>query len=163
MLVRPDFSHVQWTHYHVKMQIPLPKCIPTQEKSNSKNKTCSKFFTVQHLHLFMSHMFDLYNPLSCLSYFIYWLMLHKCLDSMFQKKKIGEFNSLSAPCIIEGGQRTTLNLEKKIFYALKKWNSKLIRVIDFSKILVHWRLTEKLWKMLYSQHVFNTFITNLKW
>ena len=43
-------------------------------------------------------------------------MLHKCLDSMFQKKKkFGEFNSLSAPCIIEGGQRTTLNLEKKNF------------------------------------------------
>ena len=47
-------------------------------------------------------------------------MLQKCLDSMFQKKKIGEFNSPSAPCIIEGGPLSTLNLGKKIFYALKK-------------------------------------------
>ena len=147
MLVRPDFSHVQWTHYHVKMQIPLPKCIPTQEKSNSKNKTCSKFFTVQHLHLFMSHMFDLYNPLSCLSYFIYWLMLHKCLDSMFQKKKkIGEFNSLSAPCIIEGGQRTTLNLEKKNILCFKKMKFQINKgywfLQNFGSFKINWKIVK---------------------
>ena len=60
--------------------------------------------------------------------FIYNLITIELLTNYVSQ--LGMAKALGAvPCIIEGGHRTTLNLEKKIIVK-KKWNSKLIWVVD---------------------------------
>ena len=81
---------------------------PHPIKEQKKKKKCSNSSQGNVCIIFVSHMFDLHNPLPCLLYFIFidvtYLTidiiekesyLHKCLDSMFhneeKKKKNSEF------------------------------------------------------------------------